>query len=118
MKLYGIPNCTTVKRARAWLAERHIAVPFHDFRKDGASAALLGRWSREIGWDALLNRKGTTWRQLPEEVRAGITDEAAAIALMVAKPSVIRRPILEMGDAIHVGFDPARYETLFTANTR
>ncbi|MDA8094547.1 MAG: arsenate reductase [Betaproteobacteria bacterium] len=118
MKLYGIPNCTTVKRARAWLAERQISIPFHDFKKDGASAALLERWSRMIGWDALLNRKGTTWRQLPEEVRAGITGEAAAIELMMAKPSVIRRPILDEGEAIHVGFEPAVYEKLFRANTR
>jgi arsenate reductase (glutaredoxin) len=106
--LYGIPNCDTVKRARGWLAERAIAVDFHDFRKAGVPAAELDRWIAALGWERLLNRQGTTWRRLDDAARAAVTDAAAARALMLAQPSVIKRPLIDWGGGrLTVGFDPA-----------
>ncbi len=112
MKLYGIPNCGTVKKARAWLEARDIPYEFHDFKKQGVDAALLQQWLPQVGRDKLINRQGTTWRQLPDEVKAGITDDAAAIRLMLDKPSVIKRPVLEIDGKITLGFDAATYESL------
>jgi arsenate reductase len=113
MKLFGIPNCNTVKKSRAWLAENGIAIDFHDFKKQGVTEALLKRWLEQVPWDKLVNRQGTTWRQLPEETKATIQDDASAIALMLEKPSVIKRPVLEYRGKIHVGFDETVYHTLF-----
>ena len=108
--LYGIPNCDTVKRARAWLNEHGVDVAFHDFKKGGVPPARLDTWLAAVGWEALLNRKGTTWRQLDEAVRSGVNDAASARALMLAHPSVIKRPVLEwQGGAVTVGFDPQRW---------
>ncbi|WP_424858955.1 MULTISPECIES: ArsC family reductase [unclassified Tepidimonas] len=107
IEMYGIPNCTTVKKARAWLDERGIAYRFHDFKKDGLPVARLDAWLAALGWEALLNRRGTTWRQLDEATRAAVVDAASARALMLARPSVIRRPVVEWGsERITVGFDP------------
>jgi arsenate reductase (glutaredoxin) len=113
--LYGISNCDRVKKARAWLAARGIAYRFHDFRRDGLPEALLRAWVAELGWEALINRQGTTWRKLPPEQREGL-DEDGAIRLMLASPSVIRRPVLEMvldtGDVRHLGFSESHYQEL------
>jgi arsenate reductase len=113
MKLYGIKNCDTVKKARAWLAERGLDVQFHDFKKDGISPALLDQWEKVVGWETLVNRKGTTWRALPDAVKDNITDAASAKHLMLDKPSVIKRPVLELADNVKVGFSPETYEGLF-----
>ncbi|MGK6321596.1 ArsC family reductase [Sphingomonas sp. DT-51] len=110
--LHGIPNCDTVKKARAWLAGHDVAHGFHDFRKDGLDAALLDGWIDRLGWQVLLNRAGTTFRKLPEADRADL-DRARAAALMLAQPAMIKRPVLVHDDGIEVGFKPERYETLF-----
>jgi arsenate reductase len=103
MILYGIRNCDTVKKARAWLGARGIAYDFHDYKTAGIDAARLRGWSRELGWEKLLNRAGTTFRALPEADKADL-DEAKAIALMLASPSMIKRPVLDLGDKRLVGF--------------
>ena len=109
--LYGIPNCDTVKKARAWLDERGIAHTFHDFKKQGIEARQLASWSEAAGWETLLNRKGTTWRRLDEVARAGVVDAGSAQALMLANTSLIKRPVVEWGGQIAVGFDAAAWIT-------
>ena len=114
MKLYGIPNCTTVKKAREWLASHDIAVEFHDFKKQGVSEELALRWLKQMPWDVLVNRKGTTWRTLDDTQKAAVTDSTSALLLMLDKPSVIKRPLLERdGKLLHVGFDEAAYRKIF-----
>ncbi|MCE5181017.1 MAG: ArsC family reductase [Betaproteobacteria bacterium] len=113
MKLYGIPNCNTVKKARRWLSEHSIDIPFHDFKKQGVSEELLKSWLEQVGWEKLVNRQGTTWRQLPDEAKATVSCEAGAIRLMLEKSSVIKRPVLEKDGKIILGFDEAAYQTLF-----
>ena len=103
--LYGIPNCDTVKKARAWLTEHHLAYRFHDFKKQGVAPDELARWSASAGWEKLLNRKGTTWRKLEAATQAGVVDAASAQSLMLAHPSLIKRPVVDWGDDITVGFD-------------
>jgi Spx/MgsR family transcriptional regulator len=103
--LYGIPNCDTVKKARTWLEARGTAYQFHDYKKAGADPAKLAAWGKAVGWERLLNRAGTTFRKLPEEARDGL-DEARAIALMVAQPSCIKRPVVEHAHGLLVGFKP------------
>ena len=109
--LYGIPNCDTVKKARLWLTQHGVDTHFHDFKKGGVPGERLDAWIAALGWDALLNRRGTTWRQLDEALRAGVVDAASAAALMQAQPSIIKRPVVEWrGDTaatstITVGFD-------------
>jgi arsenate reductase len=110
--LHGIRNCDTVKKARAWLDARGVAYRFHDVRTDGLDRAMLEGWVRQVGWETLLNRAGTTFRKLPEAEREGI-DEARAVALMLAQPSMVKRPVLDLGGTIHVGFAPERYAALF-----
>ena len=105
--VYGIPNCDTVRRARRELTAAGLEHRFHDFRKDGLSAALLDRWLENAGWDALLNRRGTTWRQLPAETRDGI-DATRARSLMLDHPTLIRRPVIERAGEIFVGWDAGR----------
>ena len=110
--LYGIPNCDTVKRARAWLAGQGADVVFHDFKKAGVPEAGLAAWLAAAGWERLLNRKGNTWRALDETTRAAVVDAASASALMRAQPSVIKRPVVAWADgAITVGFDPDEFES-------
>jgi Spx/MgsR family transcriptional regulator len=106
---YGIPNCDTVKKARAWLDQRGVAYEFHDYKKEGADAGQLDRWSDAAGWEALLNRRGTTFRALSEADKADI-DRAKAIRLMQASPSLIKRPVVEHEDGLLVGFDAAAWE--------
>lgn len=114
MKLYGIPNCNTVKKARDWLAQHDIAVEFHDFKKHGLSEALGQRWLDQAGWETLINRKGTTWHGLPDELKQTITSNASALPLMLEKTSVIKRPLLEKnGKLLHIGFDEAAYTEIF-----
>lgn len=106
--LYGIPNCDTVKRARAWLSEQGAAYDFHDFKKSGVPAQQLPQWLAALGRERLLNRAGSTWRKLDDAQRAAAGDEAGAIALMLAQPSVIKRPVLQWPDGgLSVGFDAA-----------
>jgi arsenate reductase len=113
MKLYGIPNCTTVKKARAWLDAHGVAYEFHDYKKQGAEPALLEGWLAQMPWEKLVNRAGTTWRGLSDAEKAAVTDNVSAAALMQAKPSVIRRPIIVRDDRIVVvGFDANSYQTL------
>jgi Spx/MgsR family transcriptional regulator len=110
--LFGIPNCDTVKKARAWLAQEGIAYRFHDFKRDGVDPAQLDRWVAELGWEKLVNRKGTTWRRLDPAVHASVTDAAAAARLMQENVSVIKRPIVEWGAKTTVGFDAAEWALL------
>jgi len=115
MKLYGIPNCDTVKKARAWLASHDIAVEFHDFKKHGLSPAVVENWLQQASWEQLVNRKGLTWRGLPEAEKIAITGNAAAQQLMLEKTSVIKRPLLEQnGKLLHIGFDEATYSKLLS----
>ena len=110
MKLYGIPNCDTVKRARAWLAEHGVEHGFHDLKKTGVPPDRLDTWLAAAGWEVLLNRKGTTWRKLEEARRLAVRDAASARALMLLQPSVIKRPVVEWDDGrITVGFDARRW---------
>jgi len=113
MKLYGISNCDTVKKARAWLSLHGKQVDFHDFKQHGISAALLTSWLSRVGWETLLNRKGTTWRKLSDTTKAGINNADAAIQLMLEQPSVIKRPVLEFNNTVYVGFDETVYHSLF-----
>lgn len=101
--LYGIPNCDTVKKARGWLTERGIEHRFHDFRKDGLEEERLESWVAELGRDVLLNRRGTTWRKLSDEDKK-VDSDAAAVALMLANPAMIKRPVIDLGDMRLVGF--------------
>lgn len=111
MKLYGIPNCDTIKKARAWLDEHAIAYEFHDYKKQGIDATTLKRWCREFGHEQLVNQRGTTWRKLDERARSNLT-ETKAIELMQQQPSVIKRPILDTGERLLLGFDAENYQTL------
>ncbi len=105
--LYGIPNCDTVKRARAWLDEQGLGYQFHDYKKQGVPVDRLPGWMAELGWDKVLNRAGTTWRKLDDAVKAGAADASGAAALMVEQPSVIKRPIVEWNDGrLSLGFSP------------
>ena len=113
LRLYGIPNCDSVRRARAWLAEHGIEVAFHDFKKQGVPADRLDGWLASAGREALLNRKGTTWKKLSEAERLGAGVAADAARLLGAHPSVVRRPVLEHGEQVTVGFDSGVYRALF-----
>jgi arsenate reductase (glutaredoxin) len=110
--LYGIPNCDTVRKARGWLTERGVPHRFHDFKKEGVPAERLDAWIAEVGCDALLNRKGPTWRKLDAAVQDGARDAAGAKALMLAHPSVIKRPVAEWSAKTTVGFDAAQWALL------
>lgn len=110
--LYGITNCDTVKKARAWLADGGVAYRFHDFKKDGLPAERLDTWIGQLGWEPLVNRKGTTWRKLDAEAQERVTDAAGARALMQAHPSIIKRPVVEWGGQTTVGFEPGAWALL------
>jgi Spx/MgsR family transcriptional regulator len=110
--LHGIPNCDTVKKARAWLDHHGIAYRFHDFKKQGIEADALARWAAQVGWEKLLNRQGTTWRKLEPAEQARVVDAPSAIALMQANTSVIKRPVIERGKEVIVGFEAERYAAL------
>lgn len=112
--LYGIPNCDTMKKARVWLDQHGVAYSFHDYRKAGIDRASLERWVAEHGWQTVLNRAGTTFRKLPEAERADL-DGTRAIGLMLAQPSMIKRPVLDLGDRRIIGFKPDIYAAVFAA---
>jgi len=109
--VYAIPNCNTVKKALDWLKTNKVVYEFHDYKKKGITATQLTAWSKQIGWEALINKKGTTWKQLPKEFQETITNQKAAIALMIEKTSVIRRPLIEEdGKILVIGFEEAEYK--------
>jgi len=109
LTLYGIPNCDTVKKARTWLEAAGLDYHFHDYKKVGIDVATLQRWCKELGFEQVLNQRGTTWRKLPEAQRTN-TDLAQALQLMQAQPSLIKRPILDTGAGLLQGFDATRWQ--------
>lgn len=109
--LYGIKNCDTVRKARRWLEEHQVEYRFHDLREDGLTAPMLDAWIRELGWESLLNRRGTTWRQIPEKQRAAL-DAATARDIMLAHPAIIKRPLIDTGASRHAGFSAEEYTAL------
>jgi arsenate reductase (glutaredoxin) len=111
VRIFGIRNCDTMKKARAWLEKSGIDYEFHDYKLAGIDLTHLNRWSREVGWEALLNRAGTTFRRLPEAEKENLSDDKAR-ALMLAQPSMIKRPVLELEDRVVVGFNPELYRSL------
>jgi arsenate reductase len=111
--LYGIPNCDTVKKARTWLAAHGHEVDFVDFKKQALARATAAAWLEQLDWEVLVNRKGTTWRTLPDARKAAITDKAAALELVLELPSVIKRPVLEQAGKVSVGFSDSQYQELF-----
>lgn len=111
--VYGIESCDQVRKARAWLRAQGVAFRFHDFRADGLDAALLARWMGHLPWDALLNRRGTSWRQLDAQRKASVVDQSSATELMLENPTLVKRPVLEAGDRIVVGFSEPIYRNLF-----
>lgn len=114
MKLYGIPNCNTVKKARDWLDTQGIAYDFHDFKKHGLDAQTAENWLTQHPWEKLVNRAGMTWRNLTEVEKSAVTDNASAVNLMLNKTSVIKRPILEDGkQVLALGFDESTYQQIF-----
>jgi arsenate reductase len=111
MIVYGIKNCNTVKSAIDWLNKNKVEFEFHDYKKSGVTETKLKEWSKQVGWESLVNKRGTTWRQLEEAVQKKITNEKSAIALMMEKTSVIKRPLIEKsGKVILLGFDESEYK--------
>ena len=108
LTLYGIPNCDTVKKARVWLDQNGVAYAFHDYKKQGIDPARLEAWVDELGWETVLNRSGTTFRALPDGDKTDL-DAAKAVRLMLAQPSMIKRPMLDLGDRRIAGFKPEIY---------
>ena len=112
IRIYGIRNCDTMKKARAWLDSHHVAYEFHDYKTAGIERSRLEGWAREAGWETLLNRAGTTFRKLPEADKTGL-NEKKALALMLAQPSMIKRPVLDVDGKLTVGFKPETYAARF-----
>jgi len=110
-RLYGIPNCDTIKKARAWLESRRVEYEFHDYKKSGIERAQLESWIQAVGWEVLLNRAGTTFRKLPDAAKANLTEDKA-VKLMLEQPAMIKRPVLERGKTLLVGFSPEKYAAL------
>lgn len=110
--IYGIKNCDTMKKAVKWLKEKGIEHEFHDFKKQGLEQTMLESWVKQVGWELLVNRRGLTWRKLPEADRENI-DETKAIELMLANLSLIKRPVLDTGKALHIGFKADHYSSIF-----
>ncbi|MDX1812834.1 MAG: ArsC family reductase [Gammaproteobacteria bacterium] len=109
--VYGIKNCDTMKKARRWLDEHNVAYEFHDYKKEGIDEKTLTAWCKKLGWETLLNRRGTTWRKLPDKTKDNI-NEKSAIKLMLEQPSIIKRPVLKQGSNYLVGFDEQEYQKL------
>ena len=112
--VFGIDTCDQVRKARAWLRGHGIEFRFHDFRKDGLDAQRLSGWLGRVPWDSLLNRRGLAWRKLDPQRRAAITDQTSAAELMLADPTLIKRPVLAGDGLLHCGFNPSDYEQLFS----
>lgn len=114
MTVYGIKNCNTVKKALDWLNENNIEFEFHDYKTKGISESKLKEWSKQVGWESLVNKKGTTWRQLEDKVKDNVTNQTEAISLMKDKTSVIKRPLIEQdGKVLALGFDEQTYSKAF-----
>jgi len=109
--IYGIRNCDTMKKARSWLDAHGVSYTFHDYKRSGIDRATLEKWAGVVGWETLLNRAGTTFRKLPDSAKAGLT-EARALKLMLEQPSMIKRPVLEQGRTLLVGFSEERYSAV------
>jgi len=114
--LYGIKNCETIRKARRWLKENGVDYTFHDVREDGISEARLSTWMKSLDWGLLLNRRGTTWRQLPASVRENI-DRKSALKIMCEQPAIIKRPVLDYNKQLHLGFSDERYAAIFHPDT-
>lgn len=112
VKIYGIKACDTMKKAFTWLDQHGVDYEFHDYKKAGAPEANLRKWIKELGWENVINRRGTTWRKLPEAERNSM-DADRAVAAAMANPSMIKRPLLETGKLLELGFKPERYEAIF-----
>ena len=110
--IYGIKNCDTMKKARAWLESHKVQHQFHDYKSAGVERGVLEGWAKKVGWEILLNRAGTTFRKLPDADKEGLS-EKKAIALMLAQPSMIKRPVLDIGGKLTVGFKPDEYAKAF-----
>ncbi len=117
MKLYGIPNCDTVKKARAWLESHGIQYEFHDYKKLGVESAVLAKWMSQLSWETVINRQGQTWRKLSDAEKAKITTDAAAIQLAQHQPSVIKRPAIEHQGKVILGFNETEYQAIFGAKS-
>lgn len=116
MIVYGIKNCNTVKSALDWLKKKNIDFEFHDYKTEGISEAKLKAWTKQVGWESLVNKRGTTWRRLDEAIQKKVTSEASAIALMQEKTSVIKRPLIERdGKILVLGFDEVEYSTVLVS---
>lgn len=113
MKLYGIPNCDTVKKARNWLAEHKLEVEFHDYKKQGVPLDVLKKAARQLGWEPLINKKGPTWRKQPDELKESITTQKAAFEFLESTPSAIKRPLLDANGTYHLGFSAEQYQEIF-----
>lgn len=113
--VYGIPNCNTVKKAKTWLDEKGIAYTFHDYKKKGITSEKINGWFQYFPWEKLVNKAGTTWKQLSDEEKASVIDEKSAAELMISKNSVIKRPLIEdaSGKAITIGFSESEFEKVF-----
>ncbi|MCK5893678.1 MAG: ArsC family reductase [Endozoicomonadaceae bacterium] len=109
--MYGISQCDTIKKARRWLDENSINYHFHDYRKESLTQEQLSQWSETLGWEALLNRRGTTWRKLPETIKSTI-DQASAISLMLDNPVIIKRPLLIVNQQMTLGFQPDQWQKM------
>ncbi len=112
IKVFGIPNCDTVKKARQWLDAHEISHEFHDYKKKGIDKPTLTQWCKTLGWETLVNKRGTTWRKLPDADKQGLT-QARAIQLMLDNTSLIKRPIIDTGSTLLAGFDEASYSDTF-----
>jgi len=112
--LYGIKNCDTIKKAKNWLTDNGVEFTFHDYRKDGLDSTLLSTLETALGWEAMVNKRGTTWRKLPDDVKDNI-DKTSALAIMLENPAIIKRPILNTGSSLELGFKPDHYQQLFSA---
>ena len=113
IKMYGIPNCDTIKKARKWLQQHEVEYRFHDYKKLGIDEDQLKNWIETMGWEQLINKRGTSWRKLDENTRSGMNDQAA-IRVMQKNPSIIKRPLLQVRDQFIIGFDEAEYRQEFT----
>ena len=111
--LYGIKNCDTIKKAKKWLTDEGVEFTFHDYRQNGLDAALLNKLEQQLGWEAMINKRGTTWRQLDEAVKASINKDSAK-AIMLENPAIIKRPILDNGTTLALGFSTDQYQNLFS----
>ncbi len=112
--MFGIPNCDTIKKAKKWLEAEDIAYEFHDYRKQGVDAALVAQFCDALGWETVLNKRGTTFRQLTQEQKDSLNQENA-IKLLVENPAMIKRPILKVNDQLHIGFKAEQYTTIFNS---